>query len=874
MKIAALRLFNVKRFADRGVAIENIDDGVNVLCAANEHGKSTSFEALHTLFFRPHTAASGEAKELRPYSGGSPLVEVDVATAKGRFRITKQYFGGKFARVVDLGAGNVLAQADEAENFIASLVNGGAAGPAGLLWVRQGVTGIEKRSGKDEENEKQVRTSLLESVQGEVEAVTGGRRMAVIMQAVEADLTKLVTKGGKPRGDYAIAIDTRDRLDAERQKLWADVTSLRDALDRRGAAQKRLAELEEADEARARQSAIETAQAAVDGARMQAENLKTAEAEWRLARARCETATSDLETFRTAAARALALRESLAGAGENRNRLEAKRREAAASIDAARAEADAADARERDARAALARAEAVVKAREDAQRLAELRERLAGADDLRGRIEQQDARLALTRIPAKAVEELQALEIEIVRLRAIEQVSQPTVAVVYESDAAPAITIDGVPIVRGAVHHYAGQARLAAPGIGEILLRSSLPAGADDALAKALAKQAGLLASLGVEDLASARGRLAAAADIESDLRELKARLAHLAPDGLKALHEEIAARSAGATADPGDEIDMAGAREACDEAAARRQAALERLRAAEPGQRLADEAFITAQTTLATLQAELAQIDAALGPAEDRDARARRMAEDLAAHRERAADAQARVETLREKAIDLASCEAALKRACSVDQAVAQEIGRLREDIAGLTAAIGARADDAVEEKWREADEALAVAQTRVRQYAREASVLQLLQSTLETARAQARELYLKPVMTELKPLLQLLFDDVSITFDEKTLLPDTILRRGLKEDVDRLSGGMKEQLSILTRLAFARLLAKDGRPTPVILDDALVYSDDDRIEKMFDALHRQSQDQQIIVFSCRQRAFQKLGGHVLEMRDWRPAS
>jgi uncharacterized protein YhaN len=108
--------------------------------------------------------------------------------------------------------------------------------------------------------------------------------------------------------------------------------------------------------------------------------------------------------------------------------------------------------------------------------------------------------------------------------------------------------------------------------------------------------------------------------------------------------------------------------------------------------------------------------------------------------------------------------------------------------------------------------------------------------------------------------------------TFDDRTLLPQTILRNGLEEDVERLSGGMREQLSVLTRLAFARLLARDGRPAPVILDDALVYSDDDRIEKMFDALHRQSRDQQIIVFSCRQRAFQKLGGNTLQMTDWQP--
>jgi hypothetical protein len=46
----------------------------------------------------------------------------------------------------------------------------------------------------------------------------------------------------------------------------------------------------------------------------------------------------------------------------------------------------------------------------------------------------------------------------------------------------------------------------------------------------------------------------------------------------------------------------------------------------------------------------------------------------------------------------------------------------------------------------------------------------------------------------------------------------------------------------------------------------------DDRGIHKMFDALHRQAREQQIIVFSCRQRAFQKLGGNVLQMLAWIP--
>src|SRR3546814_12242599 len=90
---------------------------------------------------------------------------------------------------------------------------------------------------------------------------------------------------------------------------------------------------------------------------------------------------------------------------------------------------------------------------------------------------------------------------------------------------------------------------------------------------------------------------------------------------------------------------------------------------------------------------------------------------------------------------------------------------------------------------------------------------------------------------MNELRPLLGLLFDDISITFDERTLLPQTILRRGQAEDVERLSGGMRERLSVLTRLAFGRLCARDGKHAPGSLAVALVYYRSDRTETMLGA-------------------------------------
>jgi DNA repair exonuclease SbcCD ATPase subunit len=874
LKILALRLFNVRRFAGRGVAIEGIGDGVNVLCAVNEFGKSTSFEALHALFFQPHSGTPGDVQRLRPYSGGNPIVETDVATGKGHFRITKQYYGGRFARVTDLAAGRLVAQADEAENFIADLIRGGAAGPAGLLWVRQGVTGFERRSRSEEDSEKQVRASLLESVQGEVEAVTGGRRMAEIVELTEEALSELVTATGKARtgGRYATAIKERDRLVEEEERLAKEVTVLRDALDGRAAAMKRLAELDKTEERQERRKAIELAQAAYDAAKAQGEKLKTAEAELNLVRERWDAADRACKTFRSAVEKAGELQQKLADAEQRRSDAVERRRNAADAIAKAKSDADAAETRVQETRDLLARLEAALRAREAAERLEKLKDQLRRAEDARRALEENEAKIAQMNMPPDAIDELVFLELEIAKLRAVEEAARPTVAIAYQNDAVDRVTMDGRPLIDGQERAYEGQAQLSAPGIGTITLRSNRPAGSDDLLRQAETKRRQLLASMGVDNLAAARNRQVRAQRIDADMRELRSRLSLLAPDGLPELREEVMAREQVAAEAVEMKEDPTQVRSALAEAEERLKTTTQRLREAEPLRTGAYDAFLDAETELASLGAESTHVEAILGPEEERGQRGNEHSNKLDELARELANAEQHAAGLRAAAVDLDSVYAKLKRACSVDEAAEKEIGLFRETIAGLNAAIQTRSDEAVEEKWRETADALSAANARVAGFEIEAAVLQRLSSALATARSNARDLYLKPVMAELRPLLGLLFDDVSITFDEKTLLPQTILRNGQEEDVERLSGGMREQLSVLTRLAFARLLARDGRPAPVILDDALVYSDDDRIEKMFDALHRQSRDQQIIVFSCRQRAFQKLGGNILQMTAWCP--
>jgi uncharacterized protein YhaN len=66
-----------------------------------------------------------------------------------------------------------------------------------------------------------------------------------------------------------------------------------------------------------------------------------------------------------------------------------------------------------------------------------------------------------------------------------------------------------------------------------------------------------------------------------------------------------------------------------------------------------------------------------------------------------------------------------------------------------------------------------------------------------------------------------------------------------------DSLSGGAREQLGILARLAGAALVAKEDT-VPVIIDDALGFSDPDRLDKMSAVFNTVGDRGQVIVLTC----------------------
>ena len=195
------------------------------------------------------------------------------------------------------------------------------------------------------------------------------------------------------------------------------------------------------------------------------------------------------------------------------------------------------------------------------------------------------------------------------------------------------------------------------------------------------------------------------------------------------------------------------------------------------------------------------------------------------------------RARILRAKAPDLGAAEAALKRARSVVQGADEDRRRIGIELGRLDGTIDVRAGEAIEEELADVIVRLDAVERELEEIKFEIDVVAKLEEALEHARASARDRYVEPVLAELAPLVRLVWPEAKLRLDADDVLPAALERAGREEQFAVLSGGTQEQIAVLVRLAFARLLARGGAPAPVIFDDAIVFTDDDRIERMFDA-------------------------------------
>lgn len=858
MKLRAIELTNVRRFAGRTVRVAGIGDGVSVLAAPNESGKSTLFDALQALLFDAHTSKAEHLRRLKPHQGDAPRVAAEIELDGVRFRLEKRWLHRPEARVLD-ARGALLAQADQAEAWIAKHLSGPVGGPAGLLWVRQGQAEFPRK------DDPSVRRDILGQVAGEIDMLTGGRRMDAVMDRVAAEIGRLVTtRGAKAGGPLAAARAEVAALEATEAEQARSVRALTEALAERRRAEQRRAELDDPEAAADRARRLAAAEAAAEALRRHAERRAQAEQDLRLAIAAGETAAREREILRARSDERDAAERAAAQADAA----------LAAAVEAARAARDRAAARQQAAtevRRALAvvtaRAEAALRRRHAiaaAARAADLSDRLRRAEaalTVAARAEADRAAMPVTPARLEAARQAQAA---LVRLEA--QIEAQAVTLRFAYDGPVRALRDGA-AVEGP-QHLTGPAAFDLPGIGRLTVEPGATGAADPArvLDRARAALARALADCGAATLSEAIAALARAEDLERTAQAARSEAAALAPDGPDALRRLLAEAQAQAAApdpepDPEPEPTLAEreaarrAAEAAEAAAAAAEAEAARARAAEAA----------ARATAMAARDRLAAAVAALGAPEAHTAALTRAEAALAAAQADAAAARDRLAALDRAAPDAATVAAELARARGAVQAHDDERRALDRRLAELAGQIGALADQGIEEALAETRGRLAAARSALAAQEAELAALQRLRAALEGARAAARTAYFAPVVEELRPLLSLLHPEAGVAFDDATLLPAALERDGQSEGLEILSGGTREQVAVLTRLAFARLLARQGRSVPVILDDALVQTDDARIEAMFTALHRSAQAQQVIVLTCRQRAFAALGGHHL---------
>ena len=125
----------------------------------------------------------------------------------------------------------------------------------------------------------------------------------------------------------------------------------------------------------------------------------------------------------------------------------------------------------------------------------------------------------------------------------------------------------------------------------------------------------------------------------------------------------------------------------------------------------------------------------------------------------------------------------------------------------------------------------------------------------------------YVDPFRNEVERLGRIVFGETfEVEIDSQLRICSRTLS-GRTVPYESLSGGAKEQLGIVARLAGAALVAKEDS-VPVVIDDALGFTDPDRLVKMGAVFDAVGGDGQVIVLTCSPQRYESVGAaHHIEL-------
>src|SRR5208283_1931892 len=158
---------------------------------------------------------------------------------------------------------------------------------------------------------------------------------------------------------------------------------------------------------------------------------------------------------------------------------------------------------------------------------------------------------------------------------------------------------------------------------------------------------------------------------------------------------------------------------------------------------------------------------------------------------------------------------------------------------------------EEGLHEKFNAAENQLEQFYFKNRSTTLRANAAKCLFDTMCEERDKANRAYVAPLKDKIERLGRLVFDpSFQVTIDDDLKITSRTVS-GVTVPFDSLSGGTKEQLSLIYRLSCSMVVAKDGG-TPVILDDALGYTDPERLKLMGAVLAVAAKQCQIVIFTC----------------------
>ena len=884
MRLIRMRLDNWRGVRSREMRFA---DGVTVVEGPNEIGKSTIVEALAALL---DTLDSSNARSIRAVQpvGEDVGSRVEVELRAGPYHIVyaKTFNKGRkttlevlapdkrqlTGREAHEAVERMLAETVDMPLFKAlMLVQGEKVAPAKLQHSSSLAAALDEAAGR-----------AAGGTEGT--GIDGGDHDS-LFDAVRTEYERYFTpKTGKPRYDDVDKAHARaaEALDAARKAL-EEVAHNADRRERQDAEVRRLAAA-----VPSLVSQVEVLERDWQSARELEARLEARVAEHARALAARDEADAARRTRREQVAELADWQKRLADAADGLTPLEADTAVAAERLAATRTAAAGHEADEKRLRRSLALARADLDHLGRLERLAGERQRLERLDRIAGDLRVHLDAVAAGRVTDEALERYRTATRDLEVARSKRDLAATVVALTALRPLTVDIEGEAVELAPDAPLRRTVSSALELTVPDALAVRIEPPQSAADLdreLADAMEAMAELVRQYGAATLDDAVKAHATRASAQASIKRLEDQERAVLDGADRRTIEQRVAELAGACTDYAQrrdsETDLPGSVAAADThlagVTARHDAAEATLDQARQRLERDDREHAALDAKLREAQQSLAGLDAGRGAAEAALKRARNgMADDdLDARVAKAAAALASIEgaltDLRER-VERAAPDIARTRLDNA-RAVLERARTEHEQARTELAVIGDRLSQAQADGRYEVVDAAERAETEALAERdavhRRAAAARLLWQTLSTRRDAARAAYVEPLKRAIERLGAYVYGSgfeielgedwtiVARTLDGKTLAYDS------------LSVGAQEQLSLLARLAAAQIVSDEGG-VPLIIDDALGFSDPARLQSMGTAMAAAGKTSQVIVLTCTPGRFMHVGSaEVLRLGD-----